>query len=218
MPGSRPSKSLGYRATYNPRVQIDRPICASALHSPPRRADRVVNSIDNLLMAEDPATALAELEREIDARTQIDELVALATAIDALGRTLALEITRLGGDRDARAPLELVLLRVPAVHTRALLRTAEKLDDAGSPRRAARVLLIALRKAIDANLVDVVATALEFTFAAFDQHAASEKLRAVLAIDPAMPRRERRHHHLALVDDLEAAIEWDALDDELAYD
>ena len=94
-------------------------------------------------MAEDPASALAELEKEIETRDQIAELLALATAIDALGRTLAIEITRLAAVPEQATPLKLVLLRVPSVHTRALLRTAEKLDDAGSPRRATRVLLVA---------------------------------------------------------------------------
>ena len=169
------------------------------------------------MAAADPATVLAELETEIGARDQIADLLALATAIGALGRTLALELTRLGADREARAPLELVLLRVPAVHTRALLRTAEKLDDAGSPRRAARVLVEAMRKAIDADLVEVVADALGFTFDAFEQHAATAKLRALLAIEAAT-RRERRQRHLALVDELAAAIDWAALDDELALD
>ncbi len=167
-------------------------------------------------MAEDPASALAELEKEIETRDQIAELLALATAIDALGRTLAIEITRLAAVPEQATPLKLVLLRVPSVHTRALLRTAEKLDDAGSPRRATRVLLVALRKAIDANLVDVVATALSFTLDA--QRAAIAKLDQLLASDPALDRRERRQRHLALVDELEALIVWDALDDELAYD
>ncbi len=165
----------------------------------------------------DPASVLAELEQEIDKRDQVPDLLALATAIDALGRTLALELTRLGTDREARAPLELVLLRVPAVHTRALLRTAEKLDDAGSPRRAARVLVEAMRKAIDADLVEVVADALGFTFVAFAQHVATAKLHELLAIE-APSRRERRQRHLAMVDELVAAIDWAELDDELGYD
>lgn len=167
----------------------------------------------------DPATALAELEREIDAGQQIDELIALATAIDALGRTLAIEITRLAAAPEHAMPLKLVLLRVPAVHTRCLLRTAEKLDDAGSPRRATRVLAIALRKAIDGvdgKLVDAVATALSFTLDGQPEPLA--KLEEVLAIDHAANRRDRRARHLALVDELEALVEWDALDDELAYD
>ncbi len=172
-------------------------------------------------MTTDPASALAELEAEIAVRDQIPDLLALATAIDALGRTLAIEITRLAAVPEHAMPLKLVLLRVPAVHTRCLLRTAEKLDDAGSPRRAARVLTIALRKAIDApdgSLVDTVSTALAFTFDAFAQHAATAKLNELLAIDPTASRRDRRQQHLALVDELEAAIAWDALDDELAFD
>ena len=168
-------------------------------------------------MAEDPASVLVELEKAIDARDRIEDLLALATAIDALGRTLALELTRLGTDRELRAPLELVLLRVPAVHTRALLRTAEKLDDTGSPRRAARVLVEALRKAFDADLVEVVIDALGFTLDAFDQRAAILKLHELGSIEAAT-RRERRTIYLTRVDDLAAAIVWAELDDELGFD
>ena len=97
--------------------------------------------------------------------------------------------------------------------------TAEKLDDAGSPRRATRVLVIALRKAIDgvdSKLVDAVATALSFTLDA--QPPTIAKLNEIVALDPTANRRDRRARHLELVDELEALVTWDALEDELAYD
>jgi hypothetical protein len=164
------------------------------------------------------ATRLAELERQIDERDQPDELVALATAIDELGRELALEFTLVAAQPELAAPLRPVLLRLPAVHTRALLRAAEKLDDAGSPRRAARVLIEALRKALDARMVEVVAGALVFTLEAFAQREAAARVRALVTAEPTASRRELRARYLAVVDELPALIDWSALDDGQAFD
>jgi len=164
------------------------------------------------------ATALASLEQQIATRDQPAELLALATAIDDLGRELALEIVRLAAQPELAAPLKPVLLRVPVVHTHALLRAAEKFDDAGSPRRAARVLIEALRKAIDANMVEVVSDALGFTLEAFAQHAAVAKVRSLVTAPEGASRRELRARHLAVVDELPAVIDWTALDDELGVD
>jgi len=172
-------------------------------------------------MSSDPATAattLAELEAQIDQLDQPTELLMLATSIDQLGRQLAQQLTQLIAEPARAKPLEPILLAVPAVHVRALLRAAEKLDDAGSPRRAARVLLEALHHAFNADKVAQVADALGFTLVAFEQRAAADKLLALASLDPALPRRERRARHLALIDELAEAIEWAALDDELGYD
>ena len=164
---------------------------------------------------EDPAAALAELDAEIDQHDQANDLVMLATTIDHFGRGLAQELQRVMAEPALADPLKPVLLAVPAVHVRALLKAAEKLDDAGSPRRAARVLVEALHRAFDADKTSLVADALGFTLLAFEQRAAADTLQTILAIDPAMPRRERRARHQALVEQLAEAIEWDTLDDEL---
>jgi hypothetical protein len=161
-----------------------------------------------------PENTLDELEQQIVTRDQPGDLLALATAIDELGRNLALEIVERG---EAAAALKPILLRVPGVHTRVLLRAAEKLDDAGSPRRAARVLIEALRKAFDANLVEVVVDALTFTLEASGQQAAAARLQALVTAEPAS-RRELRARHMAIVDGLPDLVDWPALDDELAFD
>lgn len=166
----------------------------------------------------DHAQALTVLEQQIDALQHPTELLALATKIEDLGRQLALELQRLVTEPARAAPLKPVLLRVPAVHTRVLLRCAEKLDDLGSPRRAARVLLEALRKAFDADMVEVVVDTLGFTLDAFEQRAASARLRMLLEPPAEMSRRERRMRHMGVVDELVALIDWPALDDELGYD
>jgi hypothetical protein len=163
------------------------------------------------------ADELAALEAQIDARVEAADLLALATEIDELGRRLATELAGLLVQPERAAPLKPVLLRLPAVHTRALLRAAEKLDDAGSPRRAARVLIEALRKAFDANLVDPVADALAFVLDAFAQRDAAARLRELTAPSE-LGRRELRARHLAIVDELPSLIEWSALDDELGFD
>ena len=166
----------------------------------------------------DHAQALTALERRIDTLEHPAELLALATEIDSLGRHLALELQRLALDPARSAPLKPVLLRVPAAHTRVLLRCAEKLDDLGSPRRAVRVPLEALRKALDADMVEVVVDALGFTLEAFEQHAASARLRSLLESPAEMSRRERRARNLGIIDELATTIEWLALEDELGYD
>jgi hypothetical protein len=163
------------------------------------------------------ADELAALEAQIDARVEAADLLALATDIDELGRRLATELAGLLVQPELAAPLKPVLLRLPAVHTRALLRAAEKLDDAGSPRRAARVLIEALRKAFDANMVDTVADALAFVLDAFAQRSAAARLRE-LTVPSELGRRELRARHLAIVDELPSLIEWSALDDELGFD
>jgi hypothetical protein len=162
-------------------------------------------------------TRLAALEDQIATLEHPGDLLALATAIDDLGRQLALELMRLVDQPDVAAPLKPVLIRVPVVHTRALLRAAEKLDDAGSPRRAARVLIEALRKSLDANLVDTVASALAFTLQASGQHDVAARVLAI-AIDPPTSRREWRARSLAVIDELPGLIDWNALDDELGLD
>ncbi|MBA2544903.1 MAG: hypothetical protein H0V17_34995 [Deltaproteobacteria bacterium] len=165
------------------------------------------------------STTLASLEQQIATLDQPADLISLATSIDELGRDLALEIVRLATQPELADPLKPVLLRVPGAYTRALLRAAEKLDDAGSPRRAARVLIEALRKAFDANLVEVVADALGFTLDAFAQQAAATRLRTLVRFaDPAASRRELRTRHLAVVEELPELIDWTALDDELGFD
>ena len=171
--------------------------------------------MDNLVLTRDPAAELAELAAQIDQHDQPGDLLLLSTTIDHFGRQLAQELSRVIAAPALADPLKPILLAVPAVHVRALLRTAEKLDDANSPRRGARVLLEALHHAFDANLVEVVVEALGFTLAAFEQRTAADKLQALASIDPNLARRARRGLHLALVEELADAIEWPVLDDEL---
>jgi hypothetical protein len=166
----------------------------------------------------DRAHALTVLEQQVDLLQDPSELLALATQIEDFGRELALELQRLIAEPTRRAPLEPVLMKVPVVHTRVLLRCAEKLDDLGSPRRAARVLCEALRKAFDANMVATVVDALGFTLDAFDQRPASTRLRALMEPPAEASRRERRVRHMHIVDELLALIEWSELDDELGFD
>lgn len=164
----------------------------------------------------DPTSTLADLEAQIDQHDDGGDLVILATTIEHFGRQLAQELQLALSDPARAEPLKPILLRVPAVHVRALLRAAEKLDDAGNSRTAARVLVEALHRAFDADRVEQVADALGFVLVAFEQRAASTTLETLLALDPALPRRERRQRHLELVDELADAIDWTALDDELS--
>jgi hypothetical protein len=161
----------------------------------------------------DAATRLAQLTAQIDKRDGAAELLALATAIDELGREVALEIAQ---DASAAASLRPVLLAVAPAYTRALLRAAEKYDDMGSPRRAAFALVEALRRAFDAGNVDVVGAALIFVLDAGDQAAAAARVRDIVdgAGDTAVPRRELRKGYIGSIDELRALIDWGALDDE----
>ena len=164
----------------------------------------------------DPTSTLADLEAQIDQHDDGGDLVILATTIEHFGRQLAQELQLALSDPARAEPLKPILLRVPAVHVRALLRAAEKLDDAGNSRTAARVLAEALHSASDADRGEQGADALGFVLVAFEQRAASTTLETLLALDPALPRRERRQRHLELVDELADAIDWTALDDELS--
>lgn len=161
------------------------------------------------------ATALAALEQRIGELADPAELLALATAIDQLGMQLAYEIRRYGAGSELAAPLKPVLLRVPVVHARALLRTAERYDDVGSPRRAAFVLIEALRKSFSADTLATAAHALAFLLDAHGQPAAATRVRALMAEVGDGDRRAIRARFEAGLDELrDRDIAWAALDDE----
>jgi hypothetical protein len=163
------------------------------------------------------AGVLATLEAKIAQLAEPGELLALATEIDQLGQQLAHEIAELGAQRERAAPLASVLVRVPTVYATALLRAAERFDDRGSPRRAAVVLIEALRRVFDPAMTDTVVGALGFLLEANGERAAAERARDLVtapAGDPAA-RREARARFLAGLDELRASIDWAALEDEL---
>jgi len=169
------------------------------------------------------AQALAALERRISELVQPEELLALATQIDQLGMQLAYEIRRYGARSELAAPLKPVLMRVPIVHARALLRTAERFDDVGSPRRAAFVLIEALRKSFAADALAAAAEALSFILEAHGQTAASIQLRDLMTSrgspQAGSDRREVRAQFEVGLDRLrDHAIDWLALDDEPQVD
>lgn len=157
------------------------------------------------------ATTLADLDAQTDQYDTGADLRIHATAIEHFGRELAQELQRSIADPAKADPLKPVLLAVPAVHVRALLRAAEKVDDEGSPRGAMHLLVEAMHRAFDADRVDEVANALGFVLVAYQQHTAATALNALLAIAPELPRRERRQRHVELVEQLERAIDWGAL-------
>lgn len=169
------------------------------------------------------AATLAALDRRIAELTDPGELLALATEIDQLGMELAYEITRLGSTPELVAPLKPVLINVPKVHARALLRAAERFDDVGSPRRAAYVLLEALLKSFDPDTINVVNDALSFILEAHGQTEAAGELRALVAARAdhraaGADRRQLRAQFVAAVEALRARIEWHALEDEPGVD
>jgi hypothetical protein len=153
---------------------------------------------------------LAALEARIGQLDDPTALVALATEIDTLGVELAAELRGVVSESD-RVVLARVLARVPAVHVRALLRAAERFDDAGSPRRAAFVLVEALRVAFDPEMLATTAAALAFVLEAHGQAPAAARVGDVVTASP-------RTRFLAAVDAVRAAIDWSALDDELGFD
>jgi hypothetical protein len=162
------------------------------------------------------AGQLATLEARI---THLDDgpaLLHLATEIDELGRRVALAIAQHAPGAGVATPLHPVLLRVPAIYTRTLLRAAEKYDDIGSTRRAVFALVEALRRAFEANMVEPVTEALVFILDAHEQEAAAGYTRKLATglDDAATTRRERRAHYLAAVDALRDVIDWALLDDE----
>jgi len=167
-----------------------------------------------------PAARLAALDGRIDQLADPTALLALATEIDALGVELAAELRRFAAEPERIAPLRPVLARVPNVHARAALRAAELFDDAGSPRRAAYVLLETLRMVFDPDTIATVVTALLFTLDAHGQAPAAARLRELVTAnaEPGASRREVRARFLAGLDALRAAIDWPALEDELGLD
>lgn len=158
-----------------------------------------------------PATTLADLDAQTETYDTGSDLRIHATSIEHFGRELAQRLQRVQGDPAEAEPLKPILLAVPAIHVRALLRAAEKIDDEGSPRGAMHLLVEALHRAFDADRVPQVADALGFMLVAYQQRTAAEKLDALLSLDPALPRRERRERHLDLVEQLTDAIDWGAL-------
>lgn len=165
------------------------------------------------------AGALAALERRIAELDDPAELLALATQIDQLGMQLAYEIRRYGAQSELAAPLKPVLLRVPVVHARALLRTAERYDDRGSPRRAAYVLIEALRKSFAVDALAAAAHALAFLLDAHGQPTAAARVRTLMTADGGGDRRAIRARFEAALDELrDRDIRWVDLDDEPQVD
>ncbi len=167
------------------------------------------------------AATLTSLEDRIATLDEPAELLALATEIDELGVQLAYEISN-AAQPELAAPLAPVLMRVPGVRTRTLLRAAERYDDLGSPKRAAYVLIEALRRAFDAATIAEVAAALSFLLDANDQAVAAARLRTIVTLPgdppPGTSRREARDRLLAAIELLRESIDWTALDDELGTD
>ncbi|MBA3453238.1 MAG: hypothetical protein H0T42_09120 [Deltaproteobacteria bacterium] len=185
----------------------------------PRPIHRTVLEPANELADPARAAELAALEAQAETLTDPDLLVALATQIDGLGMQLAYEISRHAHDEAHIAPLKPVLMRVPALYGRTLLRAAEKFDDQGSPRRAAYVLFEALRKAFDHDVITSVAGALSFVLEAHGQTTPAAKIRALLAERDeqrarGVERREVRTQFAAALETLrDRGVQWDALDD-----
>lgn len=158
-----------------------------------------------------PATTLADLDAQTDEYDTGSDLRIHATSIEHFGRELAQQLQRVHSEPAEADPLKPILLAVPAIHVRALLRAAEKVDDEGSPRGAMHLLVEALHRAFDADRITQVADALGFMLVAYQQHTAADKLDSLLSLDPALPRRERRQRYLDLVEQLTGAIDWGAL-------
>ena len=170
----------------------------------------------------DPARVaeLAALEVRIDQLAEPEMLVALASQIDTLGMQLAFEISRHAHDAAHVAPLKPVLIRVPEVHGRALVRAAEKFDDLGSPRRAAYVLFEALRKAFDPDVIVAVSAALAFILEAHEQGTAATQLRALVTTREdqraaGIDRKEVRLQFASALEQLrDRGVDWNALADD----
>jgi hypothetical protein len=182
--------------------------------------DEVDGDVDDPVA--DPARALelASLESRIADLEDPEVLVAVASQIDKLGMQLAFEISRHAHDADHVAPLKPVLMRVPSIYGRALVRAAEKFDDRGSPKRAAYVLFEALRKAFDPALIASMMDALAFVLEAHEQGAAAVQLRALVIRREAqraagVDRKDVRTQFAAALEQLrDRAIDWTALTDE----
>lgn len=163
------------------------------------------------------ATALAALEERGRQLSEPTELLALATQIDELASQLAHEIASHAADSPLAAPLAPVLRRVPAIRAHVLLRAAERFDDRGSPRRAALVLVEALRRAFGAEVTSI-AEALTFTLEAHGQLGAARLVGALITPRDGGDRRAQRAQLLEALDALTGVIDWSALDDELGTD
>ncbi|MBS1121536.1 MAG: hypothetical protein H6Q90_3764 [Deltaproteobacteria bacterium] len=165
------------------------------------------------------ALILTALEDKISQLAEPSELLALASEIDQLGMQLAHEITRLASRPELAAPLGPVLVRVPSVYARTLLRAAERFDDLGSPKRSTYVLIEALRKTFEPATINTVAQALRFVLEAHGQPAAAERVRELVTmLDERPSRRDARERFLAAIDELRDLVDWGALDDELGLD
>ena len=204
--------------TDSPRARHDT-VAEPAIEVTPHDAT-ATSALDHSADAADPARAaeLAALEEQVETLTSPDLLVALATRVDTLGMQLAYEISRHAHDAAHVAPLKPVLMRVPALYGKTLLRAAEKFDDLGSPRRAAYVLFEALRKAFDPDVITSVANALSFILEAHGQAKPAVAIRELLAEREdrrarGVDRREVRTQFAAALETLRDGVEWDALDD-----
>jgi hypothetical protein len=172
----------------------------------------------------DPArlAEVATLELRVPQLSEPAELIALATEIDRLAMQLAHEVARSAADTALVASLKPVLLRASAVYGKALLRAAERFDDLGSPRRAVFILVEALRKAFDPQLIASVAAALSFALEANGQEAAATRLREILIERgdrraAGVDRREIRSQFTSSLEDIrDRLIEWTTLDDDSA--
>jgi hypothetical protein len=209
------SRTPPTRAPRADRDTISDPPFVIAPHEVPATSSR-----DYGAELADPARTaeLAELGDRVETVNDPDLLVSLAIQIDKLGMQLAYEISRHAHDEAHIAPLKPVLLRVPALYGKTLLRAAEKFDDQGSPRRAAFVLFEALRKAFDHDVITAVAGALSFVLEAHGQSAPATRIRTLLTERDTqrasgVDRREVRVRFSAALDELREGVAWDALED-----
>lgn len=151
---------------------------------------------------------LDALEAELASAHTPEALVDLAGRVDALGRQIAAVAA---GDPAHGA----LLVRVPPLYVRILLLAAERYDDRGSPRRAAVVLLEALRRAFTPAALGTVGEALAFLLEAHEQPAIAARVRAL--VDHHVLYRSLGRATSALDDEITAihgAIDWARLPDD----
>ncbi len=176
---------------------------------------------DGAFTASDRLDEVATFELRIPQLSEPSELLALATELDRLAMQLAHQVARYAPDSAEVASLKPLLLRTSAAYGKALLRTAERFDDLGSPKRAVYVLLEALRKAFDPQLIASVAASLSFTLEANGQAAAATRLREILSERAdrraaGVERREIRSQFTVAMEDIrDRLIEWTMLDDDV---
>lgn len=217
MPRPRGRETIPWKPSTAPRADRDT-ITEPPFEDAQREAAMLLRDPSAELADPGRAAELAELAERAETEISPEVLVALATQIDKLGMQLAYEISRNAHDEAHIAPLKPVLIRVPALYGKTLLRAAEKFDDQGSPRRAAYVLFEALRKAFDHDVITSVADALSFVLEAHGQTGPATRIRTLLVERDAqrasgVERREVRTKFSAALEELREGVDWNALED-----